>query len=68
MGVFRTHHGFSLMEVMIGVSLSTLLMTGIVQLLSGSVLAYRLQLSQSQLEESGRYAGRPVGSATLVQA
>ena len=56
MSTFRTHHGFSLMEVMIGVSLSTLLMTGIVQLLSGSVLAYRLQLSQSQLEESGRYA------------
>jgi hypothetical protein len=36
--------------------LSTLLMTGIVQLLTGSVSAYRLQLSQSQLEESSRYA------------
>ena len=52
----KTQHGFTLMEVMIGVFLSTVLMTGIVQLLSGSVSAYRLQLSQSQLEGSGRYA------------
>jgi len=44
------------MEVMIGMFLSTILMSGIVALLSGSVSAYRLQLSQSQLEESGRYA------------
>jgi len=44
------------MEVMIGVFLSALLTSGIVQLLSGSVTAYRLQLSQGQLEESGRYA------------
>lgn len=44
------------MEVMIGVFLSTLLISGIVQLLAGSVSAYRLQLSQSQIEESGRYA------------
>ena len=48
--------GFTLMEVMIGVFLSTVLMTGIVQLMGASVAAYRLQLSQSQLEESGRYA------------
>ena len=54
--VVRTQHGFSLMEVMIGVFLSTLLMSGIVQLLGGSVSVYRLQLSQGQLEESGRYA------------
>ena len=44
------------MEMMISIFLATLLMTGIVQLLSGSVAAYRLQLSQSQMEESGRYA------------
>jgi len=48
--------GFTLMEVMIGVFLSTLLMSGIVSLLGGSVLTYRLQLSQGQLEESGRFA------------
>jgi prepilin-type N-terminal cleavage/methylation domain-containing protein len=48
--------GFSLIEVMIAVLLSTILMTGIVQLISKSVSAYRLQLSQSHLEESRRYA------------
>ena len=53
---FSGHRGFTLMEVMIGVFLSTILISGIVALLSGSVSAYRLQLSQSQLEESGRYA------------
>lgn len=49
-------HGFTLLEVLIGVFLSTLLMTGIVQLLSAGVAAYRLQLEMAQLEESGRYA------------
>jgi Tfp pilus assembly protein PilW len=52
----RTDRGFSLMEMMIGAFLSTLLISGIVQLVAGSVSAYRLQLSLSQLEESGRYA------------
>ena len=49
-------NGFTLMEVMIGVFLSTLLIAGMTGLLAGSVSAYRLQLSQDQLEESGRYA------------
>ena len=53
---FRLQHGFTLMEMMISIFLATLLMTGIVQLLSGSVAAYRLQLSQSKMEESGRFA------------
>jgi len=52
----RNNAGFTLMEVMIAVFLSTLLMSGIVQLLSGSVSTYRLQLSQGQLEESSRFA------------
>lgn len=56
MTVSRRCEGFSLMEVLIAVFLSTVLTTGIVQLLSGSVSAYRLQLSQSSLEESGHYA------------
>ena len=63
----RTFRGFSLMEVMIGIFLSTVLMTGIVQLLSGSVSAYRLQLSQSQLEESGRFA-RDILVSHIAQA
>ena len=48
--------GFTLMEVMIGTFLSTLLLSGIVSLLGGSASTYRLQLSQGQLEESGRFA------------
>lgn len=44
------------MEVMIGMFLSTILISAIVALLSGSVSAYRLQLSQGQIEESGRFA------------
>jgi len=67
MRVFRAERGFSLMEVMIGVFLSTLLMSGIVQLLGGSVSVYRLQLSQGQLEESARYA-RDVLSSHISQA
>ena len=40
MRVRKTHQGFSLMEVMIGISLSTALMSGIVQLMEdlGSAL------------------------------
>lgn len=56
MRVGKAQQGFSLMELMIGVSLSTVLMSGIVQLMAGSVSAYRLQLGQSQIEESVRYA------------
>lgn len=67
MPVFRKHRGFTLMEVMIGVFLSTLLLSGIVQLMGGSVSAYRLQLSQSQLEESARYA-RDVLMTHITQA
>ena len=55
------------MEVMIGVFLSTILVTGIVQLIGATVSAYRLQLSQSQLEESGRYA-RDVLITHIVQS
>ncbi len=56
MSTYKSHYGFTLMEVMIAVFLSSLLISGIVQLLAGSVSAYRLQLSQSQLETSSRYA------------
>lgn len=56
MGFANDQRGFSLIEVMIGVFLSTLLLSGVVQLISGSVSAYRLQLSLGQIEESGRYA------------
>ena len=63
----KQNRGFTLMEVMLGVFLSTLLMSGIVQLMLGSVSAYRLQLSQGQLEESARFA-RDVLIAHISQA
>lgn len=55
------------MEVMIGVFLSTLMMTAIVQLLGSSVATYRLQLEQAQLEESSRFA-RDVLTEHITQA
>jgi prepilin-type N-terminal cleavage/methylation domain-containing protein len=65
--MFKLHAGFTLMELMIGIALSTLLLSGIVQLLIGSASAYGLQLSQSQLEESARYA-REVLFTHITQA
>jgi len=59
--------GFTLMEILIAVFLSSLLITGIVQLLTTSVSTYRLQLGLSQLEESGRYA-RDVLISHITQA
>jgi prepilin-type N-terminal cleavage/methylation domain-containing protein len=67
MTISGANQGFSLMEMMIAVFLSTILTTGIVQLVSGSVSAYRLQLSQSHLEESSRYA-HEVLKSNIAQA
>ena len=55
------------MEVLIAISLSGLLITGIVQLLAASASTYRLQLNLGQLEESGRYA-RDVLITQIAQA
>jgi len=67
MSGFSATRGFSLMEILIAVFLSSLLITGIVQLLATSVSTYRLQLGLSQLEESGRYA-RDVLTSHITQA
>ena len=67
MPAIKAQRGFSLMEVMIAVFLSALLISGITSLLGGSVSAYRLQLGQGQLEESGRYA-RDVLNFHIAQA
>ena len=52
----KTSVGFTLLELVIGVFVSALLTTGIVQLVTGSVSTYRLQIAQGQLEESSRFA------------
>lgn len=48
--------GFTLLELLIAVFLSTLLTTAILQLITASTFAYRLQLNQSQLQESSHFA------------
>jgi len=48
--------GFSLLEMLIGMFLSAVLMSGVTGLLSNSVSAYRQQLNEGQLEESSRFA------------
>ena len=48
--------GFTLLELLIGVFLSTVLTTAILQLITASTSAYRLQLNQSQLLESSHFA------------
>ena len=67
MPIRTVDQGFTLIELMIGMLLSTLLLSGIVALLGGSVSTYRLQLNQSQLEESARYA-RDVLITHITQA
>lgn len=67
MSAISVTRGFSLMEILIAVFLSSLLIAGIVQLLATSVTTYRLQLGLSQLEESGRYA-RDVLMSHITQA
>lgn len=52
----RYSGGFTLIELLLAVFLSTLLITAIVQLVTANVSSYRLQLSQSQLQESSQYA------------
>jgi type IV pilus assembly protein PilW len=48
--------GFTLLELLIAVFLSTLLTTAVLQLISASTSAYRLQLNQSQIQESSHFA------------
>ena len=52
------HHsaGFTLLEMLIAVFLSTLLTTSVLQLLTASTSTYRLQLNQSQIQESSHFA------------
>ena len=64
---YKASQGFSLMEVMIGVFLSTLVMSGVIQLLGSSTSTYRLQLNQGRLEESARYA-RDILASHIAQA
>lgn len=52
----HTSPGFTLLELLIAVFLSTLLTTAILHLITATTSAYRLQLNQSQLQESSHFA------------
>jgi len=65
--VARYSGGFSLMELLIAIFLSTVLTGGVAQLMASSTTAYGLQLGQSGLEESRQYA-RDVLLSHITQA
>ncbi len=48
--------GFSLVELMVAVTVSLLLLSGVVQLFAGSKRAYQIQNDFGVLQENGRYA------------
>lgn len=54
--------GFSIMELLIAMFLSSLLISGVAVLTGSSVSAYRQQLAQGQMEESGRFAREALAS------
>ena len=54
--------GFSIMELLIAMFLSSLLVSGVAVLTGSSVSAYRQQLAQGQMEESGRFARETLAS------
>ncbi|MGD9020556.1 MAG: PilW family protein [Lysobacterales bacterium] len=52
----RAMRGFTIMELLIAMFLSSLLISGVAALMGSSVAAYRQQLAHGQMEESGRFA------------
>jgi type II secretory pathway component PulJ len=62
MQVRPTMRGFSIMELLIAMFLSSLLVSGVTVLTSSSVSAYRQQLAQGQMEESARFARETLAS------
>ena len=56
--MFNSFHqrGFTLIEAMIGIALSTVIVLGVSQLFTANSRSYDLLIGQSQLQESGRFA------------
>lgn len=48
--------GFSLIEIMVALTLSLFLITGMIQLLIGNKQSYRVHEAQSRIQENGRFA------------
>jgi len=52
----RQQHGLSLVELMVAMTLSLILMAGVVQIMSGSKQSYILEEGLSRAQENARYA------------
>ncbi len=59
-GLSRRASGFSLVEMMVAITVSMILMAGIIQLLVSNKQAYRLQDGFSRLNENARFAMREI--------
>ena len=55
---YRSHRqaGVGLVEIMVAVTLSLILMAGLVQVYTGNKQTYRIQESLSRVQENGRFA------------
>lgn len=52
----RHHHGFTLIEILIALSLGVFLLTGSIQMLSSTKEAYKINEQINRLQENGRFA------------
>lgn len=52
----RLQSGFSLIEIMVALTLSLFLIVGMIQLLIGNKQSYRVHEAQSRIQENGRFA------------
>ncbi|CAK0737778.1 type IV pilus assembly protein PilW [Gammaproteobacteria bacterium] len=52
----RQQRGFSLVEIMVGLTVGLVLMTGIIQLFVRNNTTYRIQTAFSRMQENGRFA------------
>jgi len=61
------HHGFTLVELLVAMAVTSLLMGGIISIFISTKQTYRYQITQSSLMEDGRYAmdvlSREIGRA-----
>lgn len=52
----RCHQGFSIVEVMVAITISVILLAGVVEIFASSKTTYRVQENLSRVQENGRFA------------
>jgi len=62
-GIDAQFAGFSLIELLIAVALSSFLSLGLVRIASGTLTSFRLQDSLAEIQESGQLASDTIGNA-----